>query len=192
MKKNAKTEKVIDVGLTLLKTQGDFGLSMRKVATDAEMSLSNVQYYFKTKDDLLKAMADRYFEQCLEELKSVEALQDHARVQDELSVLLGMFLSHGVNISDMCRIFREYWAIATRNEAIERYVLDYYQEMANILTSKLLPVAKDDKSAKEAVSILIPYIEGYTVSAAAMPEDVQRITELLTTISMRILKAEMN
>ncbi|GAL09454.1 hypothetical protein JCM19233_420 [Vibrio astriarenae] len=63
-KKSAKIEKVLDISIELLRQEGDYGVSMRKVATLAEMSLSNVQYYFKTKDDLLKAMADRYFQQC--------------------------------------------------------------------------------------------------------------------------------
>ena len=47
MKKNAKAEKILDVALALLKTDGDYGVTMRQVAAHADMTLSNVQYYFK-------------------------------------------------------------------------------------------------------------------------------------------------
>jgi AcrR family transcriptional regulator len=48
-----KTEHILQCAMTLLKASGDQGLTMRKVAEAADMRLSNVQYYFKTKELLL-------------------------------------------------------------------------------------------------------------------------------------------
>lgn len=55
---------ILDRALDMLKETGDSGLTMRKLAERAGMRLSNVQYYFKSRDHVLKAMATRYFEDC--------------------------------------------------------------------------------------------------------------------------------
>ena len=73
-----------------MKTEGDHGVTMRKVASSANMSLSNVQYYFKTKDVLLKALADRYFQACLEEIREMPPVES---LETDLENLLSDFLS---------------------------------------------------------------------------------------------------
>jgi AcrR family transcriptional regulator len=187
VKKNAKTERILDIALVILEKNGDYGVTMRQVAAKSGMSLSNVQYYFKNKDELLKAMADRYFSQCLGDLRNIQQLGSHDVLYDELYMTLMAFLNHGASISEMCKIFREYWAISSRNSVIKKYVHDYYREMAGILMDKLQPVAKSDHAASDAVSIIIPYIEGYSITAEAMPQTLEQITELLTSICCQLL-----
>ncbi|MBC7003597.1 TetR/AcrR family transcriptional regulator [Photobacterium sp. BZF1] len=186
-KKKAKTEKILDVSIELLKSEGDFGISMRKVATLADMSLSNVQYYFKNKDALLIAMADRYFQQCLDEISSQSELAE----QQDLKPLVHAFLAHGLEISDMCRIFREYWALSTRNEAIEDYLSKYYQTLAGILSDKLKHLAVDESSLGKAVSIFIPYVEGYSITAKSLPQDFEVMSAVLSDVIWKCLRREM-
>ena len=182
-KKNAKIEKVLDISIDLLRQEGDFGVSMRKVATLTEMSLSNVQYYFKTKDHLLKAMADRYFQQCLDEL----AQQPELSSERELKAFISDLLSHVYEVSDMCRIFREYWAISTRNEAIEEYLLDYYRAMTRALIKIFKPLAKDDESVESAVAIFVPFVEGYSITAKALSVELDSMAESISVIVLKQL-----
>ena len=188
MRKNTKTDKILDEALKLLRKHGDYGLTMRQVAENCNMTLSNVQYYYKTKDVLLKAMADRYFEQCLNEMRTIETIEDDRHAEKKLLTLLKMFLSHGLKVSEMCKVFREYWAISTRNEAINTYLLTYYQETVNILVSKLNNIAKSDKDAKKAASIIIPFVEGYSITAMALPERHEVIARMLTNLTINILR----
>lgn len=187
MKRSGKAEKIIDVALSLLKNEGDYGVTMRQVAVKAEMSLSNVQYYFKQKDDLLKAMADRYFNACLQEMSAMRPLTNPESIHSDLTELLKSFLSHGLQVSEMCRIFREYWAISTRNSAIDAHIKQYYREMVTILSELLRPVSNSDKGLSLAVSIIIPYVEGYSVTALSMPEDIDSITEQLAGVITALL-----
>ncbi len=192
MKNNPKSETVIDCALELLNTQGDHGVTMRKVAQCADISLSNVQYYFKNKDELLTALANRYFESCLEEARKLPVLSSGNNLESELAQMLKGFLAHGLEVSEMCRIFREYWAIATRNAAIEKYLSDYYSEIANILSEKLLPVSISPKAASSAVSVIIPFVEGYSITAPSLPRDFDDVTEMLTNTVMSLLNDGQN
>ncbi len=187
MKKTNKPEKIIDCALELLKTQGDHGLTMRQVAQRSEMSLSNVQHYFKNKDELLKAMADRYFGSCIEDIRGQASITAKDDTYAELSEMLMGFLKHGLEVSEMCRIFREYWAIATRNEVIEQHLTDYYKSMVEALSNNLEAVAANPAALDKAVSLIIPYVEGYTITAKALPIDIEEANRMLVTMVVAIL-----
>lgn len=185
---NSKAEKVLDVALELLKENGDYGVTMRQVATNANMSLSNVQYYFKNKDELLKAMASRYFGACLDDMRKMEVIERSSSLEQDLKDLLKGFLLHGLEVSEMCRIFREYWAISTRNEAIDTHVKAYYREMVVVLSNILRPAARSEQGLAHAVSLIIPFVEGYSITALAMPDDIDVVTNNTTEFVIELLQ----
>lgn len=190
MRKINKSEKIIDCALELLKTQGDHGVTMRQVAQCSEMSLSNAQYYFKNKDELLKAMADRYFGACIEDIRGQASITAKGDTDAELSEMLMGFLKHGLEVSEMCRIFREYWAIATRNEVIEQHLTDYYKSMVEALSNNLHAVAASPVAVDKAVSLIIPYVEGYSITANALPIDVEEANRMFVKMVAAILSGE--
>ena len=57
-KMNPKIDRILNCAMSILKKSGDQGLSMRKVAEAADMRLSNVQYYFKTKEQIVQAIIE--------------------------------------------------------------------------------------------------------------------------------------
>lgn len=183
-RKTGRIEQILDVALDILKTQGDFGLTMRKVAKLSEISLGSLQYYFKTKDDMLKAMVDRFFKQCTSMLNEIPPLTN----EEDLDSLLRLFLSDGDETSDMSCIIREYWAISTRNEVIRNYLDEYYESFSLIMLEKLRPLSVNEKALSQAVSILIPFIEGYSVVGLALPENLDSTNKLLKTWIWKCLK----
>ena len=187
MAKTQKSEKVLDCALVLLQSKGDHGVTMRQVAQQAGMSLSNVQYYFKNKDELLVAIADRYFAQCLTDIGSQPALKPTADAEQQLSEMLQDFLSHGLEVSEMCRIFREYWAISTRNDVIRAYLLRYYGQLADILAQKLAPLAANPQALSMAVAMIIPFVEGYSITAPALNEKIESVNPMLTKAVLTLL-----
>ena len=188
--RGAKAERVIDCAMALLRNEGDRGVTMRRVAQDAGMSLSNVQYYFKNKDALLKAMADRYFYQCLEDIEGEPFLFETNDQTAALRAVSRNFLAHGLEVSDMCRVFREYWALATRNAEIENYLVNYYSRLSAVLKDKLRPLAIDESALDEAVSLFIPVVEGYSITCPALPVDIDRMTELTADLLLSALHRE--
>lgn len=194
-KSTDKRQKIIEVALILLKTQGDYGLTMRKVASNSGVSLSNVQYYFKNKNDLLKAMADKYFNDCLEQLRGIELVDSNTSAnkkndidEEKIREFIKPLLTHGWETSEMCQIFREYWAISTRNTDIEAYIEQYYQKMSAIIMDRFSLVSQSNFGLPVAVSLLISFVEGYSITAKSMPTDFDKIVDVLTSIIINILR----
>ena len=64
----ATAQRVIDAARELLMTKGHAQFSVRNVAAQAELHLANVQYYFPTRDDLVRAIVkdiDARYRACL-------------------------------------------------------------------------------------------------------------------------------
>lgn len=92
----------------------------------------------------------------------------------------------------MCKIFREFWAIATRNKEINDHLLSYYSRYAEKLSDEieLLPVKAD--GIPQAVGLLLPYFEGYSITAKSMPLNADLVANMLTDITISILEGGFN
>jgi len=71
--------KILDAVLTVLAEQGLAALSVRTVAAAAGVSPAQVQYYYRTKSDLVRAGFDHAGEQFLDDITSAQpgTLADH-------------------------------------------------------------------------------------------------------------------
>ncbi|SHG79595.1 TetR/AcrR family transcriptional regulator [Ferrimonas marina] len=182
---SSKVSVILTAALTLLKSKGDQGLTMRQVANSAGMTLSNLQYYFKNKDALLIGMADHYFEQCSQLLLAYE--QEQGRVEDAqaLQALIRFHLEHTRELSDMCRTFRELWAIETRNDTIAEHMRAYYQRLAGQLQHLIEPLLPEQQGVR-AVCLLLPYFEGYSLTGRSLPLDSEVLSAQLTEMAMTL------
>ena len=185
--KRPVTDAILASAEALLRDHGDHGLSMRKLATEAGISLGHLQHYYKTKNDVLVALIDRYFSYCHTALSEHAATFQHTSPRERVQRLVAFGLTFvGGDLSDMCRLFREFWALATRNDAIDRCLNDYYAAHRQALLDMLTPVARSEASADRAVTFLIPWFEGFSVTHHGMKSD-DADTELLvidTTLAL--------
>lgn len=175
---------IIQSALTVLKEVGSEGLTMRLVATNAGMSLGNLQYHFKDKPALLAGMAKRYFEDCTDMLDQYQHNPTTGAERERIQNLISFFMDHVDHISDMCRIFREIWALSTRDNVVHDQLINYYQTMVEKLSEKLAPFYDDPEKTKKAVTLLLPYFEGYSITTKALPLTKDQTTELLTQLSL--------
>lgn len=181
-----KKLRILACALELLKESGDAGLTMRKLAERSSMRLSNVQYHFKSRDEVLKAMARRYFEDCTREINALT--EDNPaptlRARAHLVVLAG--LRHGDELSDMCRLFRELWAISSRNEAIREDMAGYYRVFSSLIADFVLGTSADPDRRDRLASMLVPFFEGYSVTASSVPLSTEQVADLLTDVAVAV------
>ena len=95
-------QRVIDVGVD--------GLVLREIAEDMGITHGNLQYYFQTKDDLLKAIFDEEVEKYTGGIKSA---LDAAAPKDRLSAIVDSSLD--LLKSEDTRLWRAMFAVADRN-----------------------------------------------------------------------------
>lgn len=173
-KRAEKTRTIIQTTIQILRTEGAGGLTMRKVAKLSEIRLSNLQYYYKDKDALLEATIDDYFCKNKEEVvQSIANIPQDIAFTDLLRLILEDALIDG-NSSDRCAMFREIWALATKMPKIDALVRSYYQQYNNWLCEQFAPSSQDPAMI---VSLLMPYIEGYSLMGNALPVSKEKVIE---------------
>lgn len=188
--KNQKIPLIIDCALAIMRDHGDQGLTMRQVAARANMSLGNLQYYFRNKNALLKGMVDHYFGQCDGLLANhlLTSTCDHP--QERIREMIAFGLSHGQTLNEICKIFRQFWAISARNDEIHLYMQAYYTRYAGNLSELLAPLAVEPDSISKVVSLLVPYFEGYAITSSSLPLPAEEILDMLTDMVCDILEVD--
>ena len=145
----------------LLAAEGYAGLSMRKVAAETGMSLSNVQHYYQSKDALLEALLLYTMDLFQAKMDSISAAMTSASRIDQFLSTCDMFLEE---ISDPVThaIFFELWALASRNEFASRLMdkmLGRERKAIFNLIRGLNPEIGDDEYMQRAI-LMVAQIEG--------------------------------
>jgi AcrR family transcriptional regulator len=175
-KRTKKTTKIIQITIQILCAEGAGGLTMRKVAKLSEIRLSNLQYYYKDKKALLEATIEDYFHKNqIEVAESIASLPKEIALEKLLEIILEQSLIDG-NSSPRCAMFREVWALATKMPVIDALVRSYYEQYNNWLCEQFTPYSDD---AVTIVSLLMPYVEGYSLMGNALPISKKKIIEAL-------------
>lgn len=182
-----KEQKILDCALTLLRQTGDAGLTMRKIADCADIRLSNVQYYFRSRDDVLRAMVTRYIEACTEELIATLADTLGQTTRSRVRGLIETGLRHGEELTDMCRIFRELWALSSRNEAVQDEMMRYYRSFSDRIADFILGETPDSIARDRLKCFLLPYFEGYSIVAPSLPMRGEEVANMLTDMVMSMI-----
>ena len=163
-----KTDLIIQVTIALLGEEGADNLSMRKVAKSAGISLSNLQYYFSSKEALLIATAERYFRGCQEEVFErlpLQTTENETSSAQFFEQLLGILLFNGKE-NRQTIMFREIAALSSRNKELDIAVDKYYREYCIWLRTL---ISKHTLYPEKVVSLIVPYLEGFANMGTALP-----------------------
>ncbi len=181
-KGGGKRHFVMAHALELLIAVGYQGLTMRGIADRCGMSLSNVQYYFRTKEDLITEIADRYFGECDAVLSTYFEKQGPVETREALHDLVGLFLEHGREMTDMCRVFRELWAIGSRNENVSELLDCHYRRIGRTLSRHLKYPSTSPAAVDRMVALLLVMSEGFSIVGKAQTMDHSEATSFFTDV----------
>ena len=176
---------IVKATLGLLKEVGMEGLTMRQVAAAAGLSLGNLQYHFKTKRLLLDYTARHYFNECDSVLD--DSLDPGVRVAEPevIRAFIATILEEAERLSDACLIFRAMWAVSVRDPSVEKQLTEYYRQLSARVVAFWSPCGED--RAKRATALLLPYLDGYSISYQALPLDREGVVDVLTRAVCDIL-----
>lgn len=181
MSKPNTKEIIINQTINSLKEEGSGGLTMRKIATKCNITLSNLQYHYPDKSILLQTVAQYFCEKCEENIEAElkELTPTNQTEKDQfIRKLLELLLKYD-DTSIESFVFREIWALSMRDEQLKASLQKYYEDYNNKLIS-MISVIKN--SPEEIVSLLAPYAEGYAIIGKTIPLTKKKTIQMLEKI----------
>ena len=159
---NRVTE-ILEAAENLLIDEGYHNFSLRKVAGAAGIKLGNLQYYFPTKDDLVKAMLSKVILGYLYEFQALRA-SDGDDPKEQFKTVMRHVI-YDLNNRRTTVFFPEVWSLSNHEEHVTYYMdamYDQYRqivaEIISLINPKLTPV-----HAKLAALFITSSLEGHTI-----------------------------
>ncbi len=152
---NAAREVFIEAGYA--------ALTMRKVAARAGISIGNLNYYYRTKEDLLRDLLEYVINDYLEEFARRRLIAGHSPEKQLLAVLT--FWIEDLGTPETTVSFPELWALGNHDPHIAELVDDLYAKARQPL-NELIPQINPTLTKKEAEQIALymcAAMEGLTV-----------------------------
>ena len=156
-----RAHEILQAARTLLAAEGYAGLSMRRVAAEVGMSLSNVQHYYQSKDALLEAVLLYTMDLFQAKMDGIRAGMAGATRSEQFVSTADMFLDE-VTDPVTHAIFFELWALASRNafaSALMDRMVNRERKAIYKLIAGLNPAISDDEYMQRAM-LMVAQMEG--------------------------------
>ena len=173
---------ILDAAREVLMEAGYGGITMRKVAARAGITIGNLNYYYRTKEDLLRDLLEYVINHYLEEFERRRQIAGHSPEKQLLAVL--KFWIEDLNTLETTIFFPELWALGNHDPYIAELIDDLYAK-ARLPLNELIPQINPTLTRKEAEQMALymcAAMEGLTIfvgndkSWADQLEEIKRIT----------------
>jgi AcrR family transcriptional regulator len=156
-----RAKDILQAARQLLAADGYAGLSMRRVAAEVGISLSNVQHYYQSKDSLVEALLLYTMDVFQAKMDSIRAEMSSASRSEQFLSTVDMFLDE---ITDPVThaIFFEIWALASRNafaSSLMARMLGRERKAIYLLIRGLNPDIPDSEYMQRAI-LMVAQMEG--------------------------------
>jgi len=158
---------VLDAAAALLAEEGAAGLSTRKIAARAGMHGGNLQYYFRTKQDLVRALLERYIDQSRDRVGTRMASAGGSAAERLLHGIEEI-LADQASAAD-CAMFRELWALAAHDAEIAAVVDEFYRRYVAEVAAMLRAAAPKLAAARATriATMVVALLEGMSILSMA-------------------------
>jgi AcrR family transcriptional regulator len=157
-----RSEAILDAAERLLVDEGHVALSLRGVAQRTGIRLGNLQYYFATREELVRALLARILERATARVEErMGAVGDGAGA---LEAALEPLLAEQRDPTSY-RLFYDLWALAAREPAIAAELRTFYARYTAAVEG-LLRRAAPELSGAEAharAELLVALLEGLSL-----------------------------
>ncbi len=167
-----RRNQIITAAIAVFTRLGFHEARIDDIAQEAELSKGALYWYFKSKDDIIAAIMERFIDREMVELEDVLKLQ--APVSEKLARLNGMMVSEMQSMLDLMPILYEFYAAATRRNDVRKALILFFHPMQQLL-SKIIQQGIDSGEFRrvdaEIVAVdLIALYEGLLLLAVLDPK----------------------
>lgn len=157
-----RIEAILDAATRVLIEEGHARLSTRRIAARAGVRPGHLQYYFPTKQDVVRGLLERYLERANAAYETELAATTSAAPPVEL--VLDAILRDQQD-PERARFFWELWALAARDPAIADAMQAHYRAHWRRVVAALLDAtpALGRPRAERRAALLVALLEGLTL-----------------------------
>ncbi len=178
---NSTKTRIVQAAKAVLIQHGSGGFSVRKVAAEAGIALGNVQYHYKTKNDLLNGLLSWYLAEYRHAL--LQAMDEAECGKKGLYSFIQMVLDEETG-SDEVRLSQAIVSCA-EEETFARAILAFYDEFYVLLADFLGRITGnpvDSVCVQIGASLLLTVINGYGVVSYQLGFNTEVMADELTTM----------
>ena len=186
-----RKQKILDAARKRLIEYGMEGVVLREISEDLGITHGNLQYYFQTKDDLIRAIFDEETLKYTESIK--EAIRNTSSRQGRLSAIIDS--SFALLGSDETKLWRRLFGIADTNKELSLMLQRENELYEETLCEELKLIAPDLTAARRChiAKIIRMIIDGFGISliyedvssasTAALKSEIKAVLQKLLEIS---------
>jgi AcrR family transcriptional regulator len=156
---------ILDSARDIFMEEGYSSLTMRKVATKANISIGNLNYYYRTKEDLLRDLLDYFITPYLEEFDRARQ-QAGESPEKQIKAVLKFWLED-LGTPETTVFFPECWALSNHNSFVAESMDNLYSKAREPL-NELIPQINPTLTQKESEQLALymcASMEGLTMFA---------------------------
>jgi TetR/AcrR family transcriptional regulator, transcriptional repressor of bet genes len=175
VREEIRREQILRAAFEVAAREGIGGVTVRAVASEAELSHALILFYFGRKDRLVLELLE-WLIATTSVLHVPEEVDRFPRALDRLHALLEHEMARLAREPRHTRLFFEYWALGARHEEIrvrisselERYRAAFRTIMEELLLAE--PGMFDGVTAEGLAAVAVSWIQGSAVQAMNDPE----------------------
>lgn len=171
----ARREAILEAATAILTHEGYARLSTRNIAARAGMRVGNLQYYYRAKNDVVRAMLERYLERAAAGVEARIAAAAAATPGPLAAVGCLHSAIDGVladqESAESCRFFRELWALAAHDPAVDAAMREFYTGYWRKVVALLLATnpSLGRPRAERRAALLVAMFEGLMLFRGRQP-----------------------
>lgn len=161
--KTAKLLDILNAAQNLLIEEGYAGLSMRKIAARSNMTVGNLTYYFKSKQDLVHVLLVTALQGYIDDFDDI---MGDASLSPEEQFSAGMeYLMVDLTTRETTFFFPELWAMANHDPVVNKEVEGLYILEQGFIGKLVMKVRPDltEEDCKRLSLYISASIEGHTL-----------------------------
>ena len=152
---------ILNAAVTILVNSGYHNFSLRKVASEAGISVGNLQYYFPSKDALTNALLDQIIEEYIE---IFDTMRQQGTPEEQFKSIVNHVMSD-LKTKRTTVLFPELWSLANHEKGVTKQVDMMYNRYRSLLVDviqEINPALSNDQCVRLGVFISSS-MEGHTM-----------------------------
>ncbi len=170
--KAERRNRIMDAAMRVFARSGVHQARMDDVAREARMSKGALYWYFRSKEDLLKAILARMFEPDLQLMEELVRQRERSAVE-RLETMARKALDSLPQMRVTQALLYEFYALAARTGPLQTLIRDYYRRYYELLTELLAQGIEQGElriqNPQRAAMALLAQFEGLFLISVLLP-----------------------